>query len=69
MTDEFDNSPTEDDDWRKLASFGVERNQDFDLDQEFGAVSADANIEGTIELVGQMNAGFSTHEMKLRVRI
>jgi len=27
MTEDFDNSPSDDDDWRKLASFGVERNQ------------------------------------------
>ena len=68
MTDEFDQSPTSDEDnWRNLASFGVERNQDFDLNEEFGAVAADVDIEGTIELVGQMNAGFATHEMSLRV--
>lgn len=66
MTDDFDQTPSADDDWRKLASFGVERNQDFSLDEEFGAVSADIDIEGTIELVGQMNAGYATHEMTLR---
>lgn len=27
MTEDFDNSPSDDEDWRKLASFGVERNQ------------------------------------------
>ena len=31
MTDEFDNSPSDDEDWRKLASFGIERNQVNDL--------------------------------------
>merc|ERR1719410_2984589 len=32
MTEEFDSTTTNaDEDWRKLASFGVERNQDFDL--------------------------------------
>jgi len=65
MTEEFDNQK-DDEDWRKLASFGVERNQDFDLDENFGAVSADQDIEGTIELMGQMNAGFATHEMNLK---
>mmetsp|Transcript_12358 Transcript_12358/g.25525 ORF Transcript_12358/g.25525 Transcript_12358/m.25525 type:complete len:300 (+) Transcript_12358:101-1000(+) len=65
-TDEFDNSPSDEDDWRKLASFGVERNQDFDLNEEFGAVTAEQNIEGTIDLVGQMNAGYATHEMHLK---
>lgn len=66
MSDEFDQSPSDEEDWRKLASFGVERNQDFDLEEEFGAVSADVDIEGTIELVGQMNAGYATHEMNIR---
>jgi hypothetical protein len=27
MTEDFDNSPGDEEDWRKLASFGVERNQ------------------------------------------
>jgi len=66
MTDDFDNSPSADDDWRKLASFGVERNQDFSLEETFGAVSAEADLEGTIELIGQMNAGYATHEMSLK---
>lgn len=67
MTEDFDNAASNsDEDWRKLASFGVERNQDFDLDDTFGAVTADADIEGTIDLLGQMNAGFATHEMTLR---
>jgi len=66
MTEDFDNSPGDEEDWRKLASFGVERNQDFDLDENFGTVVADADLEGTIDLVGQMNAGFATHEMNLK---
>lgn len=67
MTDDFDHEQSNaDEDWRKLASFGVERNQEFDLDEAFGAVSVDQDIEGTIELVGQMNSGFSTHEMNLK---
>merc|ERR1712172_106524 len=66
MTEEFDNQK-DDEDWRKLASFGVERNQDFDLDDTFGAVTAAAaDIEDTIELVGQMNSGYSTHELYLK---
>ena len=70
MTDDFDHGQSNaDEDWRKLASFGVERNQEFDLDEAFGAVSVDQDIEGTIELVGQMNSGFSTHEMNLKVRV
>jgi len=66
MTEDFDNSPNDEEDWRKLASFGVERNQDFDLDENFGTVVADADLEGTIDLVGQMNAGFATHEMSMK---
>ena len=27
MTEDFDQSPNDDEDWRKLSSFGVERNQ------------------------------------------
>lgn len=66
MTEDFDNNQNSDDDWRKLASFGVERNQDFDLAETFGSVVADGDLEGTIELLGQMNAGFATHEMNLK---
>jgi len=68
LTDDFDGvSSNDDENWRQLATFGVERNQDFDLDESFGAVQAEAqNLEGTIELVGQMNAGYATHEMMLK---
>lgn len=66
MTEDFDNDQNSDEDWRKLASFGVERNQDFDLDETFGAITADQNLEGTIDLVGQMNAGYATYEMNLK---
>lgn len=67
MSDDFDTGgSTEEENWRNLATFGVERNQDFDLDEAFGAVAADENIEGVIELAGQMNAGFAVHEMKLK---
>jgi hypothetical protein len=66
MTDDFDNEEKDDEDWRTLAKFGVERNQDFDLDETFGAITADQNIEGTIDLVGQMNAGYATHEFSLK---
>lgn len=65
MTEEYDNQNS-DEDWRKLASFGVERNQDFDLEETFGTVTADLDLEGTIDLVGQMNAGFATHEMNIK---
>jgi hypothetical protein len=55
MTDEFDRISV-DEDWRNLSSFGVARNQNFDLDQTFGPVIADPyKIHGTIELSGRMN--------------
>ncbi|KAL3903332.1 MAG: hypothetical protein SGARI_005427, partial [Bacillariaceae sp.] len=50
LTDDFDKPADEDENWRNLASFGVERNQEFDLDETFGQVTADADLEGTIEL-------------------
>ena len=37
------------------------------MDEAFGAVAADTNIEGTIDLTGQMNAGYAVHEMSLKV--
>ena len=43
--------------------------QDFDLDEEFGAVVADTDLEGTIELVGRMNGPYATHEFALRVSL
>ena len=37
-------------DWRTLAKFGVERNQDFDLNEAFGPVVAQDKLEETFEL-------------------
>jgi hypothetical protein len=37
-------------DWRTLAKFGVERNQDFSLDEAFGAVAAGDKIEETVSM-------------------
>jgi len=42
-------------DWRELASFGVERNQDFSLDETFGDVSAGDEIEDTISFKSMIN--------------
>mmetsp|Transcript_25961 Transcript_25961/g.26388 ORF Transcript_25961/g.26388 Transcript_25961/m.26388 type:complete len:235 (-) Transcript_25961:700-1404(-) len=42
-------------DWRELASFGVERNQDFSLDETFGDVSAGDDIEDTISFKSMIN--------------
>lgn len=52
-TDEFDSVNLEeraDEDWRTLKKFGVERNQDFDLEEAFGPVVVGDNIMGTLEL-------------------
>jgi hypothetical protein len=43
--------------------------QDFDLEETFGAVQADTNLEGTIELVGRMNGPYAVHEFALRVSL
>jgi len=48
MTEGFD-QVTNEEDWRTLSSFGVERTQDFSLDEAFGAVTA-GEITDTIEL-------------------
>lgn len=67
MTEDFDKSDSEEENWRQLSSFGVERNQDFDMGETFGSVQAEiTDLEGTIDLVGQMNAGYATHEMNLK---
>ncbi len=67
MTDEFD-SVKKEEDWRSLASFGVERNQDFDLNEVFGEVKADLDrIEGTLEFrKARMNGPFVIHELRLK---
>jgi len=64
MTDEFD-KVSEEEDWRNLASFGVSRNQDFDLQETFGSVQA-GNIEGTIQIAGRMNGPAGVYEFALR---
>lgn len=48
MTEQFDTNTEEVNQW-DLSKFGVERNQDFDLNEAFGAVVA-GDIDGTIEL-------------------
>lgn len=65
MTEQYDNASDPDEDWRKLASFGVERNQDFDFESEFGAVTV-GDIEGTIELTARMYGPASVYEFPLR---
>lgn len=63
MTDEFDRATEEVNQW-DLSKFGVERNQDFDLDEAFGAVTA-GNIDGVIELHARMNQ-FAVHEFNVK---
>lgn len=58
-TDEFDSidEAPADEDWRMLKKFGVERNQDFDLEEAFGPVSPDLeDLQDTIELHTNVNS-------------
>jgi hypothetical protein len=51
MADAFDSKQSSaEEDWRTLAKFGVERNEEFDMDAAFGPVVAGDKIEGVIEL-------------------
>lgn len=54
LTDEFD-TVSQDESWRDLSKFGVERNQDFDLNVAFGPVRPGDRLEGTIELQSRLN--------------
>uniref|UniRef100_A0A7S1YSX4 Plastid lipid-associated protein/fibrillin conserved domain-containing protein n=1 Tax=Trieres chinensis TaxID=1514140 RepID=A0A7S1YSX4_TRICV len=55
MTENYDQvGYDEEENWRSLSKFGVERNQEFDLDEEFGAVSV-GQVDGVIELTGRIN--------------
>lgn len=70
MTEQFDQVQSNaDEDWRQLAKFGVERNQDFDMNEEFGEVKADVAVEGTLELSarpGTMAGGIGFAEVSLK---
>jgi len=56
LTDSFDQvTAGADEDWRTLAKFGVERNEEFDMDEEFGPVAPGDTLEGTIELSSSIN--------------
>lgn len=65
--DQYDTPSDEkdDDNWRNLASFGVERNQDFDLNDAFGQVQV-GDLEGTIEIHTRMGGSPAIHEFGLR---
>jgi len=51
-------------DWRKLAAFGVERNEEFDLDEAFGPVKSGDDAE-IVELASQIGRN-SIHEFKIK---
>ena len=62
MAEAFDaQQPSAEEDWRTLAKFGVERNEEFDMDEEFGPVSA-GDVEGVIELKSAPNR-VATHDL------
>lgn len=72
MTEAFDSvEQNAEEDWRSLAKFGIERNTDTDLNEEFGAVSIEgAEMQPTpIELSarpGTMTGGIGVHELSLK---
>eukprot|EP00547_Thalassionema_nitzschioides_P000566 CAMPEP_0194210668 /NCGR_PEP_ID=MMETSP0156-20130528/8917_1 /TAXON_ID=33649 /ORGANISM="Thalassionema nitzschioides, Strain L26-B" /LENGTH=306 /DNA_ID=CAMNT_0038938039 /DNA_START=42 /DNA_END=962 /DNA_ORIENTATION=+ len=65
MTETFDEVASDDEDWRTLAKFGVERNQEFDLDEQFGAVTSGPQIDGVLELSALLNQN-AVYEFGLR---
>ncbi|KAL3791149.1 hypothetical protein HJC23_000569 [Cyclotella cryptica] len=66
MSDSFDQVQTSaEEDWRQLAKFGVERNDNFDLDETFGPVTPGNTIDGVIELVTAVNR-VATYDLMLR---
>jgi hypothetical protein len=65
LADNFDQQQTSaEENWRQLAKFGVERVQDFDYEEEFGAVAVGDEIEGTISIKTALNR-VETHEMSV----
>lgn len=63
MADQFDNNRN-DEDWRKLSSFGGEQVQGIDLDREMGPVQP-GDITGAIELSSRLNQS-KVYEFKLK---
>lgn len=69
MAEAFDvEETTSEEDWRQLAKFGVERNEEFDMDEEFGPVVAGDDIEGVIELNSAVTK-VATHEINVSIFI
>ncbi|KAL3775459.1 hypothetical protein ACHAWO_004553 [Cyclotella atomus] len=66
MSDSFDQQQTSaEENWRQLAKFGVERNEEFDLDEKFGPVVPGDSIDGVIELTSPVNR-VATFDLPLR---
>ena len=66
MAEAFDaQQPSAEEDWRTLAKFGVERNEEFDMDEEFGPVVA-GDVEGVIELKSAPNR-VATHDLHVSI--
>jgi len=67
-TDEFDKVSDDadpDEDWRTLSKFGVERNQDFDLDDAFGPVTPGEEEAEAITITARVGS-VGYHSFKLR---
>jgi len=65
MTEKFEEQQeSAEQDWRTLAKFGVERNQDFDLDETFGEVAVGGDFEDTIQMVSSINR-IAVHEFQV----
>jgi len=64
--EQYDQTDKEDENWRQLAAFGVERNEDFDLDEAFGSVEVSADLEGVIEITARMGGAPAIHEFGLK---
>jgi hypothetical protein len=63
MSDNFDAvQSSAEEDWRTLAKFGVERNEEFDMDAAFGPVRVGDKIEGVIELKSAVTK-VATHDL------
>ena len=63
MADAYDSQQSSaEEDWRQLAKFGVERNEEFDMDAAFGQVVAGDKIEGVIELKAAVTK-VATHDL------
>jgi len=68
ITDAFDAvESTGEEDWRTLSKFGVERNQEFDLDETFGEVTVGNTVYHHIELNSRVNRA-EVFEFNLLVR-